>query len=112
MLPTEAPSRRLRWFWVPLRILLLSFLVAWLSFAVCLLLAILGLALSAWLRGVHPDLTVAYRHIAFPAAAVIGAIALVAAIGLEVRQCRKDTPHSNIGAGVPPVREREYPREY
>src|SRR6266478_1067703 len=112
MLSTEAPSRKLRSFWAPLRVLLVRFLVALLSFAVWLLLAILGLTVSAWLRGAHPDMTVAYRHIAFPAAAVLGAIALAAAIGLEVRQCRKDTPHSNVGVGVPPLREREHSREH
>jgi hypothetical protein len=74
----------------------MSFLLALLSFAVCLLLGILGLTIIALLRGLQPNLTLAYPDIAFPAAVVAGLIALVAAIAMECR--------SNVGAGVPPVR--------
>ncbi len=93
----QAASRRLRWFWIPLRVLLVSFLLALLSFAVCLLLGILGLTISAAVRGIHPNLTLAYRGIAFPAALIAGLIALVAAIALEFR--------NNAGADVPPVQD-------
>jgi hypothetical protein len=86
---TDAPSRNLRWLLIPLRVLLVSLLVALLSFAVCLLLGIVGLGITAWLRGVQPDMTVAYRHIAFPAAIVIGAGALVGTIVIEVRRYRQ-----------------------
>ena len=55
---TDAPSRKLRWLLIPLRVLLVSLLVALLSFAVCLLLGIVGLGITAWLRGVQPDMTV------------------------------------------------------
>ena len=79
-----APSRRSSWFWIPVRVLLVSFLFTLLSFAVCLLLAILGLMI-----GGRPDMTIAYRQFAFPAAVVGGAIALVGAIVLEVRQHRR-----------------------
>jgi hypothetical protein len=75
----------------------MSFLLALLSFAVCLLLGILGLTISAAVRGgAHPDLALAYRDIAFPAAVVAGLIALVAAIAMEFR--------NSSGAGIPPVR--------
>lgn len=93
-----APSRKLRWFWIPLRVLLLSFLLALLSFAVCLLLGILGLTIIAAVRGAHPDLALAYRDIAFPAAVVAGLIALVAAIAMEFR--------NSGGAGIPPARRQ------
>lgn len=73
---------------VPLRVLLVSFLLALLAFAVCLLLGILGLVITAGVRGVHPNMTIAYREIAFPAAVLAGAVALVAAIVLEVRHRR------------------------
>lgn len=92
----QASARKSGCFWIPARILLMSFLLALLSFAVCLLLGILGLAIIAVLRGVQPNLTVAYRDIAFPASVIAGLIALVAAIVMECR--------SNVGAGVPPVR--------
>jgi hypothetical protein len=61
----------------------MTFLLALLSFAVCLLLGILGLTIIAWFRGVDPDLALAYRDIAFPAAVIAGLIALVAAIAIE-----------------------------
>jgi uncharacterized RDD family membrane protein YckC len=86
---TDVPSRKLPWLLIPLRVLLVSLLVALLSFAVCLLLGILGLSITAWLRGVQPDMTAAYRHIAFPAAIVIGAGALVGTIVSEVRHYRR-----------------------
>ena len=69
----------------------MSLLLALLSFAVGLLLGILGVTVIAWLRGVHPDLTLAYRDIALPAAAILGLIALVAAIAVEFR--------NNVGGG-------------
>ena len=81
----QAASRKLRWFWIPIRILLMSFLLALLSFAICLLLGILGLTIIAWLRGAQPNLTLAYRDIALPAAVVAGLVALVAAIAMEFR---------------------------
>jgi hypothetical protein len=85
----QAPPRRIRWFWVPLRVLLMSFLLALLAFAVCLLLGILGLAIVAAVRGVHPNLTLAYRDIALPAAAAGGIIALIAAVAMEYRRPTK-----------------------
>ena len=54
-----------------------EFLLALLSFAVCLFLGILGLVVTAAMRGAHPNMTIAYREIAFPAALVAGAGALV-----------------------------------
>jgi hypothetical protein len=56
-----------------------------LSFAVCLFLGILGLVITAAVRGIHPNMTIAYREIAFPAAVLAGAAALVAAVVMEVR---------------------------
>ena len=85
----KVPSARLRWFLVPLRVLLVSFLLALLVFAVCLLLGILGLVISAGVRGVHPNMTIAYREIAFPAAILAGGAALVAAIVMEIRHGRQ-----------------------
>ena len=89
MPPAEVGPRKLRWIWIPLRVLLVTFLAALLSFALLLLLGIVGLTVSAWLRGVHPDMTLAYRHFAFPAAASIGVIALLAAVAVELRYFRR-----------------------
>jgi len=89
MSPAQAPADKLRWIWIALRVLLLSFLLTLLSFAVCLLLGILGLTISAAGRGIHANMTLAYRDIAFPAALVAGGIALLAASAIEFRHARR-----------------------
>ncbi len=89
MSPAQAPSAWLRWLLILLRVLLVTFLLALLAFAVCLLLGIVGLVISAGVRGVHPNMTIAYRQVAFPAAVIAGAAALVAAIVIEVRHSRR-----------------------
>ncbi len=91
MAPAKTPFSLSRWFLVPLRVLLVSFLLALLSFAVCLFLGILGLVISAGVRGVHPNMTIAYREIAVPAAILAGGAALVAAIVMEVRHHRRES---------------------
>lgn len=92
----KAPSRKLRWFWIPARVLLVSFLLALLTFAVCLLLGILGLLIGAGLRGVSPNMTAAYRQIALPAAALAEAVAIVAAIAMEVRHLRRQRRETRL----------------
>ena len=93
MFPAKVPSPWSRWLLVPVRVLLVGFLLALLTFAVCLFLGIFGLLISAGARGVHPNMTVAYREIAFPAAVAAGGIALLVAIVMEVRHlCGSDTP--------------------
>ena len=83
--PVSAP----KWYVVPARIFLITFLVTLLSFALSLLVGIIGIVIAARLRGLHPNLTIAYRHIAFPVAAVIGAIALISASIIEIRHHRQ-----------------------
>jgi hypothetical protein len=92
MLSAKVPSAPVRWFLAPLRVILVTLLLALLSFAVCLLLGILGLVVTAAVRGTQPNLTIAYREIAFPAAILGGAAALVVAIAMEVRHHRQETP--------------------
>jgi len=106
MSPATAPSLKLRWFWIPLRVLLVSSLLALLSFAVSLLLGILGVTIGGGLLGVHPDMTLAYRNIAFPAAAVAGAIALGCSgcHGVPARPPTKTrNAHAHVGADGPLV---------
>lgn len=86
----QAPSRLVRWLLIPARVLLVAFLLALLTFAVCLFLGIVGLLISAAVRGVHPNMTVAYREIAFPAAVAAGGIALLVAIVVEVRHLQRE----------------------
>ena len=78
-----------RWYWIPTRVLLITFLLTLLSFAVSLLLGILGVVIAGRLRGFRPNLTMAYRHIALPAAAVVGVVVLIGASVMEVRRYRQ-----------------------
>jgi len=78
-----------RWYLIPMRVLLVTFLLTLLSFAVSLLLGILGLVIAAGLRGFHPNMTAAYRHIALPVAAVVGAIVFISASVIEIRHYRQ-----------------------
>lgn len=74
---------------VPVRALLVTFPLTLLTFAICLFLGILGVAGVALLRGVHPNMTIAYRHIAAPTAAIIGVVVLISALVMEIRRYRQ-----------------------
>jgi hypothetical protein len=78
-----------RWYTIPVRVLLVTFVVTLLCFAVSLLLAILGTVLTAALQGVHPDMRVAYRQIALPIALIAGGIVFVLALVVEIRHYRQ-----------------------
>jgi len=54
-----------------------------------LLLAILGTVIFGAVRGVHPDMRIAYRQIALPAAVVEGSIILVLTLVMEIRHYRQ-----------------------
>jgi uncharacterized membrane protein len=82
-------SRSPHWYGVPVRVGLLTFIGTLICFAVSLLLAIVGTVGVAAIRGIHPDMRVAYRHIALPMAIVAGAIILVIASIMEVRHYRQ-----------------------
>ena len=80
-----SPSRPPRWYGVLLRILLLTFLGTLLCFAVTLLISLIGTVAVAAIRGVHPDMRIAYRHFAVPIAAIEGVIIFVCVTVMEVR---------------------------
>lgn len=86
---SQAKTRSPRWYGIPVRVLVLTFFGTLLCFAVSLFLGILGTVAVALLRGVHPDMRIAYRHIALPGAIVEGGIVFVAACVLEVRHYRQ-----------------------
>jgi hypothetical protein len=88
-MPASNQARRPDWYLIPARVLLVTFLLTLLAFAVSLLLGILGLVITARVRGVHPNLTTAYRHIALPVAAVAAAIVLVSSTVIEIRHHRQ-----------------------
>jgi hypothetical protein len=89
-------SRSPRWYGIPVRVLLVTFISTLLCFAVSLLLAIIGTVLVAAVRGVHPDLRIAYRQIALPIALVAGSIVFVLVWILEIRHYRQSKTLSSI----------------
>lgn len=86
---SAAATRSPRWYGIPVRVFAVTFIGTLTCFAVSLLLAILGTAMVGRLRGVHPDMRVAYRQIALPAALVAGSIILVLALVMEIRHYRQ-----------------------
>lgn len=82
-------SRGPRWYTIPVRVGLVTFIGTLLCFAVSLLFSILGTVIVAALRGAHPDMRIAYRHIALPMAAVAGSIIFVLALMTEIRHYRQ-----------------------
>lgn len=85
LITTRPGDHSPHWYGVPIRVFLLTFLGTLLALAVSLLLAILGTVIISAGRHVHPDMRVAYWHIAFPMALVAGVIIFVLATALEVR---------------------------
>jgi hypothetical protein len=97
MAPAPQPrSRSPRWYGIPLRVALVTFIGTLLCFAVSLLLSILGTVIVSALRHVDPDMRIAYRQIAFPMALVAGAIIFVLALILEIRHYRQSKTLSAI----------------
>lgn len=88
-MPPTLPTHSPRWYGIPVRVLLVTCLGTLLCFAVSLLLGILGTVIRAALRGVHPDMRVAYRQVALPMAMIASAIVFVAALVVEIRHYRQ-----------------------
>ncbi len=82
-------SSGLRWMAIPARIFAMTFLFTLLSFAVALLMSILGTVVYSQVKHVAPNMTYAYRHIAFPFAITVGAIVLVLLLLMEIRNYRQ-----------------------
>jgi len=61
-----------RWIGIPARVFAMTFLLTLLSFAVALLLSIMGTVVYSQMKHVAPNLQFAYRHIAFPFAVTVG----------------------------------------
>jgi hypothetical protein len=79
----------LGWIGIPARVLAMTFLFTLLSFAVALLLSILGTVIYSQVKHVAPNLSFAYRHIAFPFAITAGGIVLALSLGMEIRNYRQ-----------------------
>lgn len=89
-------SRSPRWYGIVVRVFLVTFIGTLLCFAVSLLLAIFGTMIVSALRGVHPDMRIAYRLIALPMALVAGSIVFVLALVMEIRHYRQSKTLSVI----------------
>lgn len=89
-------ARQPRWYSIPVRVLLITFILTLLSFAVSLLVAILGLVIVSRMRGVTPDLRIAYSHIALPVSLVAGAVVLVVLSVLEIHRYRQSRALAGI----------------
>jgi TRAP-type C4-dicarboxylate transport system permease small subunit len=83
------PPHSPRWYTIPFRVFLATFIGTLLCFAVTLLFAILGTVITAKLHSVHPDMRIAYRYIAAPVAAVAGAIIFALSLVMEIRHYRQ-----------------------
>jgi hypothetical protein len=86
MSPKPRPPR---WYAIPVRVLLLTFIGTLISFAVSLLLGILGIVALSALHHAHPNMTLAYRHVALPGALIGGSVILVLALAMEIRHYRQ-----------------------
>ncbi len=88
-MPPKVQARPPRWYAIPVRVVLVTFIGTLIAFAVSLFLGITGTFLIGLIRGTRPDMTMAYRHIALPAAAVAGSIIFFLALGMEIRHYRQ-----------------------
>ena len=86
MPPTPRPPR---WYAIPVRVLLVTLIGTLISFAVSLFIGILGIIIVSAVRHTQPNMTVAYRLIALPTAAVAGSIIFVLALAMEIRHYRQ-----------------------
>lgn len=77
------------WYFIPVRVILVTFLLGLMSFAISLLLGIIGIVISSRARGIHPDMAHAYRHVALPVAITVVGVAAIVLTVLEIRTYRE-----------------------
>jgi hypothetical protein len=103
---TKPGSAKPRWYLIPVRVLLATFMVTLLSFAVTLLLGIFGVVLAAKLKHAVPNMTLAYRDVALPVAGVVAAVVLISASVMELRHYRQAKALARIADQMHPARSR------
>jgi hypothetical protein len=96
MSPPKTARGEPRLFLIPIRVFVVTVLVTLLSFAVSLLLGILGIVIAARVRGIPADMSFAYRYIAAPIAALVGLIVMVLSVALEIRHYRQSKALAQI----------------
>jgi uncharacterized BrkB/YihY/UPF0761 family membrane protein len=86
MLPQPHPPR---WYTIPVRVALVTFVCTLLVFAVSLLLGIIGTIAVSLFRHANPDMRIAYRRIAVPVALSAGLVIFVTSLVMEIRHYRQ-----------------------
>jgi energy-converting hydrogenase Eha subunit B len=81
---------------IPVRAALVTFIGTLLCLAIALFLGIVGTVVVSVLRHVHPDMRIAYRHVALPSALVAGSVILVLSLAMEIRHYRQSKALSAI----------------
>jgi hypothetical protein len=85
-----------RWYAIPVRVLLLTFIGTLVAFAVSLFVGILRTLIVSSLRHVHPNMTAAYRHIAVPVAGIAGCIIFMLTLVTEIKHYRQSKTLATI----------------
>ena len=85
-----------RWYAIPVRVLLVTFIGMLISFALSLLLGIVGTVVISVLHHANPNMTVAYRLIALPSTVVAGSIIFVLTLTMEIRHYRQSKTLAGI----------------
>lgn len=96
MARVQTLGRASHWYLVPVRVLLVTFIVGLLWFALSLLVGILAVVMAAVLRGLKPNMTIAYRGVAFPSAAIMAGIVLICSSYVEIRAYRQSKALESI----------------
>ena len=78
-----------RWYFIPVRVLLVTVLFTLMSFAVSVLLGIAGVIGWAEIHGAKPMMSIAYRNWGLPVAMAVAVITVIAMSVLEVRHYRQ-----------------------
>ena len=90
------PSPPPRWYAIPVRVVLVTFVGTLVSFAISLLIGIVVTVAFAWARRVNPNMTLAYRQIALPMALVAGAMIFLLSLTMEIRHYRQSKTLAGI----------------
>lgn len=95
-----------RWYTIPVRVALITFVCTLLGFAVSLLLGIVGTVAVSLFRHTNPDMRIAYRHVAVPAALAAGTIIFIVSLIMEIRHYRQSRTLQAIAriSGEPQLR--------
>jgi hypothetical protein len=95
-----ANRRKPRFLLVPVRALLITFILTLLSFAVSLLLGIIGFVVYTHTSGNRVSLALAYRRVAFPTAVIVGVVVLAVTLVMETRRYRQEKALAGIERAV------------